>query len=242
MTNELKAMIDAVISASKIITDDFIVENKGDRGDLVTTYDFAVEKHIITVLNAQFPDFDIISEEFNSDKGLTENCFIIDPIDGTVNFAHGLPCWVIQVGCIKNGKHHASLVYAPRFNEMYAGDKDGMFLNNTPVTLQNTSIRSSIFVMDSKNKSSVIKEVSKHIPHTRVPGSVGLDFALVSAGKAIATAYINNNIWDYLPGLMLVEFAGGYVIDQKDMHIAANNKDTLKLIKSCVLKAENNNN
>ena len=239
MTEELKFLMDAVVSASKIITDDFIVENKGDKGDLVTTYDFAVEKHIISLLNAQFPDFDIISEEFNSDKGLTENCFTIDPIDGTINFAHGLPCWVIQVACIKNGKPHCAVVYAPRFNEMYAGDKSGVYLNGKKVSVATTPYNKNVFVIEGSDKVDILKEVQNLIPHSRVQGTAGLNFAQVAAGKAGCAVFNNHTLWDYTPGLMLVQFAGGYVIDKPGMHIGANNKKTALLVEECIKKAKN---
>ena len=240
MTKELKAMIDAVISAAKIITDDFIVENKGNKGDLVTTYDFAIEKHIISALNAQFPDFDIISEEFNSDKGLTENCFTIDPIDGTINFAHGLPCWVIQVACIKKGKPHCAVIYAPRFNEMYVGDKNGVYLNGKRVSVADSPYNKNVFVIEGFDKVDILREVHKFIPHSRVQGTAGLNFAQVSAGKAGCAVFNNNTLWDYTPGMMLVRFAGGVTIDEPGMHIAANNPETLEIIKQCVLTTKHN--
>ena len=100
MTKELEILMDIARSASKIITDDFVVEAKGNKGDLVTTYDFAVEKHIIAALNAQFPDFDIVSEELNTNNALTENCFTIDPIDGTIR-VHEIVSYLLSQGCTK---------------------------------------------------------------------------------------------------------------------------------------------
>ena len=239
MTKELEFLIDVVRSASKIITDDFIVEAKGNKGDLVTTYDYEVEKYIISRLNDSFPDFDIVSEELNTNNTLTENCFTIDPIDGTVNFAHGLPCWVIQVACIKNGKPHCAVVYAPRFDEMYAGDKDGVYLNGKKVSVATTPYNENVFVIDGFDKVEILREVHKFIPHSRVQGTVGLNFAQVAVGKAGCAVFNNNTLWDYTPGLMLIKFAGGYVIDNENMHIGANNKETACLIEECIKKAKN---
>ena len=88
MIEELKFLIETVKEASKIITEDFEVNAKGTQGDLVTNLDYEIEKFILNKINNQYPNFDVVSEEFNSKKELTENCFTVDPLDGTVNFPH----------------------------------------------------------------------------------------------------------------------------------------------------------
>ena len=93
-----------VLEAASLITDDFEVNSKGDSYDVVTNFDYAVEKYLIEKMNEHYPTFTVVSEEFNTTSEQTDNCFIIDPIDGTINFANKIPLWGIQVACKKDGK------------------------------------------------------------------------------------------------------------------------------------------
>ena len=104
MNKDTRFLIDLVKNANKLITDEFEVKAKGNDGDLVTNFDLEIENYMIEQIKENYPDFTIVSEEYNSDNNLTENCFTIDPIDGTINFANRLPLWGIQVACIRNGK------------------------------------------------------------------------------------------------------------------------------------------
>ena len=88
MSEEIVFLIEVVKEANSLITPDFEVKAKGNDGDLVTNFDLEIENFIIEKLKEKYPNFDIVSEEYNSNKGITKNCFVIDPIDGTVNFAN----------------------------------------------------------------------------------------------------------------------------------------------------------
>lgn len=118
-----------VREAEKLLSRDFAVYAKGSEGDLVTDVDYLVERFLIEKIQAEYPDFAIISEEFNADTELSDNCFIIDPIDGTKNFANGLPLWGIQVACRKNGQTIASVISMPALKEFYFADESGAYLN-----------------------------------------------------------------------------------------------------------------
>ena len=124
MNKELKFLIDIVKEASKLITEEFEVKAKDNKGDLVTNFDFEVEQFMINEIKKAYPNFNIVSEEFNSNEGLTDNCFTIDPIDGTVNFANNIPLWGIQVACVKNGKTVAAVIYLVKLDELYYADED----------------------------------------------------------------------------------------------------------------------
>ena len=108
-----KFIINIVKKSAKIINNDLKISAKGEKGDLVTNFDFSIEKFLIEKISKNYPDFDIISEETSSDKKLSDNCFTIDPIDGTVNFANGLPMWSIQVACIKDSKTISAVLFFP---------------------------------------------------------------------------------------------------------------------------------
>ncbi len=84
-----------------------------------------IENFLIGEIKKNYPNFDIVSEEGNYNKAVTDNCFIIDPIDGTINFANNVPLWAIQVACKKNGKTVAAVIDMPRINEFYYADNAG---------------------------------------------------------------------------------------------------------------------
>lgn len=119
MNKDLEFLIDLVKSASLLINDDFEIKAKGNNGDLVTNFDFEIEKFIIEKINKIYPDFSIVSEEYNSENDLTDNCFTIDRIDGTINFTNNIPLWGIQVACIRNKKTCAAVIYLPKINELF---------------------------------------------------------------------------------------------------------------------------
>lgn len=124
-----KFLINIVKKSAKLITDNLEVTAKGDFGDLVTNFDFIVEKFLIEKISKKYPDFDIISEETSNDKKLSDNCFTIDPIDGTVNFANGIPMWSVQVACIKDNQTISAVMLFPKLNQLFYADKHGAFCN-----------------------------------------------------------------------------------------------------------------
>ena len=144
MNKDTRFLIDLVKNANKLITDEFEVKAKGNDGDLVTNFDLEIENYMIEQIKENYPDFTIVSEEYNSDNNLTDNCFTIDPIDGTINFANRLPLWGIQVACIRNGKTCSSVIFLPKLNELYYADETGAFLNGEKIQVNNLSTKNGI--------------------------------------------------------------------------------------------------
>ena len=95
MTTDVKFLIDIVKEAEEISKEEFSVKTKGGESDLVTNLDVKIENYLISRIRESYPEYDIVSEEENFKKEVTDNCFIIDPIDGTINFANNLPLWAI---------------------------------------------------------------------------------------------------------------------------------------------------
>lgn len=91
MSKDVEFLIDLVKRADLLINDDIYIKAKGEEGDLVTNFDYEIEEYMIKKIKSSYPNFQIISEELNENEKLTENCFTIDPIDGTINFANGIP-------------------------------------------------------------------------------------------------------------------------------------------------------
>lgn len=233
MNKEVKFLIKVAKKAAKLITNDMQVKAKGDKGDLVTNFDYEIEKYICKQINKNFPDFDIVSEEFNSKNKITKNCFTVDPIDGTINFVHGLPLWAIQIACIKNGKTCASVIYLPKFNELFYADDKNAYLNGKIIHVNNLELNKNLITIEGKEKIklAVDDETQKVTSKIRIVGCAAIDFAWVACGRTCGTIFSKSTVWDYIPGQHLVEMAGGYIENKTNYHIGINNKKYVKYLK-----------
>ena len=210
----LNIMIKASEKASKILIRDFgeieklQVSKKGPL-DFVTNSDLKTEKIIIEELKKAKPNFSIISEENgredNKDKN---NTWIIDPIDGTVNFLHGIPHFAISLALKSNDEIVSGLIFDPIKNEMFYAEKDsGAFFNNHRVKVsKKNQINDCLFVTGGKIKNEL------NLPY-RKSGCAALDMAYVAAGRYDGYFQNNLNIWDIAAGVILVKEAGGIIND-----------------------------
>ena len=231
MSMELKFLIELVREASKLITDEFEVKSKDDKGDLVTNFDYEIEKYIIAKIKKHYPKFSIVSEEYNNKEGLTDNCFTIDPIDGTINFANNIPLWGIQIACIKDKKICAAVIYLPKLNELYYADENGAFLNDIPISVNKLDIKNGLYTIDGPGKQLVQNRMREISSHCRDFYCAAIDFAYVASGRLSATNFVWDTLWDYIPGQFIVEQAGGVIYNDNKMHIAANNEQFLEILK-----------
>ena len=231
MSNDLLYLIDVVKEASRLITADFEVKAKGDKGDLVTNFDLEIEDFIITKLKEKYPNFDVVSEEYNSENGLTENCFVIDPIDGTINFANNIPIWAIQVAMIKNNEVTAAVIYSPKFDELYCADNSGAYLNNNKIQVNKLDTYNGLYVIDGTNKFDMQQKILDENPHLRCYYSAALEYAWVACGKISGIAFLKDTLWDYVPGEYIVKQAGGVTYNESNLHIAANTNEFLEMLK-----------
>ena len=228
MSIELEFLIDVVKQAGNMITDEFEVRAKDDHGDLITNFDTEIEQYIIKRINEEYPGFDIVSEEFNSKKELTDNCFTIDPIDGTINFAHHIPLWAIQVACVKEGKTCAAVIYIPKLNEMYYADENGAFLNGNPIHVNNLDVNKGLFTIEGPNSIQGELRMIKRARQYRALYCAAVNFAFVACGRLSATCLVWDTYWDYIPGIYICEKAGAVTYHAEKMHIAANNNEFLQ--------------
>lgn len=223
-----------VLSASKLITDDFKVDKKGDDYDLITNLDLEVEKYIINTIKNEYPDYDIVSEEFNSSKNISNNCFTIDPIDGTINFANSIPLWGIQVACIKNGNPVAAVIYLPKFNELYYADEKGAYLNNKEIKIKEVPIKNAIYVIEGNHSEEknikIIKKMYKNAKNQRILGSMCVSFSYMAKGIINGVVFDADRPWDYMPGIYICEKAGAKIKNNKDFHAAAMNEEFLNIL------------
>lgn len=241
MTKELEFLINISKAAGALITENMEVFQKGEN-DLVTNFDLEVEKYLIKQIKENFPNFDIISEEFNPNGKLTENCFVIDPIDGTINFANNFPLWAIQLACVKNGKTCAAVIYVPKLNELFYADEGGAFLNGKKISVSNFPKEKIIFANEGKDRVLYNIEISKSVTHVRITGSAAISFASVAAGRFGANLFTRDNPWDYIPGTYICKMAGAKIIDKKECHIAASSLDYAKFLENVSDKVNSRNN
>ena len=209
----------------------FVVSNKEGMNNLVTEADHAAEKAIIDVIQQAYPDHFILSEETGEIKSNSEYKWIIDPIDGTVNFANGIPLCCVSIGLEKNGKMIMGSIYAPILNEFYIAEKgQGATLNDKKISVSNkTELIKSCLVtgfpytyLDAPNGPLQVfdKLVRKGIPVRRL-GSAAIDLCWVAAGRFDGFYEHKLQAWDSAAGFLLIEEAGGTVTDFEGNYFSA---------------------
>ena len=204
----LNLMIKACEKASKVLIRDFgeienlQVSRKGPK-DFVTNADRKVEKIIIDELSKK--NFSIISEEVGTIiKENDKSFWIIDPIDGTTNFLHGIPHFCISIAYIHENEVISGIIFDPIKNEMFFGEKNaGAFFNNHRTRVSNKkNLDECLF---GSNQGS-INNINLNI---RLSGSAALDLAYVGCGRLDGFFQKNLNIWDIAAGLIIISEAGG---------------------------------
>ena len=228
----LNIMIKASEKASKILIRDFgelenlQVSKKGPK-DFVTNADIKTEKIIIEELKKARPNYSIISEENGVEKNKDEtNFWIIDPIDGTTNFLHGVPHFAISIALQSNNEMVCGLIYDPIKDELFYAEKNhGAYFNNQRIRVsKKRNIDECLFAVGK----------GKYNPDLiyRRSGSAALDLAYVASGRFDGYFQNNLNLWDIAAGIIIVKEAGG-IINEIDL-------SSLKNIKVLASSAEIN--
>lgn len=227
---ELEFLKKIVKEAEKISKSDFEVHQKGDKSDLVTDADLAIEKYLIDQIKQNYPGFDIVSEEFNTDNQVTDNCFIIDPIDGTINFANGIPDWGIQIACRKNGETVASVIDLPKLGEFYWADETGAYLNGEKISVREVPIKNAVYYVIGRDSLPAAQRMRSYSPNYRTFGAACVAMAYVASGKIHGANFRVDHPWDYEPGLFLCKKAGAVVKSMPGFHAAAMNQEFLDIL------------
>ena len=210
----LNMMIKASEKASKIIIRDFgelenlQVSKKGPK-DFVTKTDKRVEKILIDELEKSKKNFSFITEE--SGKILNKNkevFWIIDPIDGTTNFMHGIPHFAISIALQNNGEIIIGLIYDPIKNEIFYAEKNsGSYINNNRIRVSSKSnLDDCLFATNNEGIKSIYPKLN-----LRNTGCAALDLAYVSCGRFDGYFHNRINLWDVAAGKIIIEEAGGKV-------------------------------
>ncbi len=248
-----ETLINAAKSGAAILKEhfntSFIIKNKEGINNLVTEIDHACEKAIIQTIQKQYPSHQILSEEYGIIERNSEFKWIIDPIDGTVNFAHSIPICCVSIALEKNGEIIMGVVFNPLIGEFFFAEKNkGAFLNDQQIHVSdNNDITKSCLAtgfpykyLEQKNGPLEVFNalIRQGIPVRRL-GSAAIDLCYVAAGRFDGFYEHSLEPWDSAAGFLIVEEAGGKVTNlEGDLYnpyqnglIATNGKIHTQLLK-----------
>ena len=223
----LNIMIKASEKASKGLIRDFgeleqlQVSIKGP-SDFVTNADIKAEKIIIDELTKSRKNYSILSEESGSKENKDmDNVWIIDPIDGTINFLHGVPHFAISIALKSNNEIVSGLIYDPIKDEMFYAEKNnGAYFNNKRIRVsKRKKIEECLFASGEIDNENIKQKTNAKLK-TRKSGSAALDMAYVASGRYDGYFQKNLNLWDIAAGIIIVKEAGGQV---NDLNLKQNN-------------------
>ena len=226
MTTAVQVAVEAARAAGRIQSEHTgnirdISEKGGLRGDVVTEVDLLCEKEIIRRIRETFSDHAILAEESGKTRGDSENKWIIDPLDGSLNYSHGYPCYCTSIGLEHAGELVIGVVYNPCLDEMFVAEKGkGATLNGKPIRVSNTETLDKSLLVTGFTPRIVGRE-DDNLEHfynfmqacqaVRRPGSAAMDFCYTAMGRfdGFWEAYLNP--WDMAAGVLIVREAGGTV-------------------------------
>lgn len=198
------------------------VEYKSVR-DLVTPVDRKVEDFLRGEIEKKFPDQTIIGEERGTSTGGSDSCWVIDPIDGTNSYVHGLPGYSVSIALQQGGETVAGVVYAPVLNLLFAAQKDGgATMNNRKIKvserarLSHSVLTTGFAAFRDGQVDRAIAVFNRIVPQARDirrHGSAALDLAWVAAGRMDGYWEKGLKLYDFAAGILLVAEAGGRVVD-----------------------------
>ena len=201
---------------------DILAERKSGRRDVVTEYDRRVQALLMKLLKKAVPDAHFFCEEMaERDRLDAEHLFIIDPIDGTMNFVHGFHHSCISVAYAERGEVLTGAVYNPYADEMFAAVRGGgAFLNGSAIHVTDAGLRESVVCFGTSPYDASLAGRTFALAKTlfdasldlRREGSAALDLCTVAAGRAGLYFELQTSLWDYAAGALIVREAGGQCV------------------------------
>ena len=217
--------VQAVQEAGKVLVAHFTskkaIKHKS-KGNLVTEVDTLAEKLILDLLKAEYPDHQVLSEEINPATPVAGYTWIVDPLDGTNNYAFGIPHFCVNIALVNNDDILLGVTYDPTKKELfYAEKRKGAYLNNSPVRVSQIRLLEDALVgfdlgyndEEGKRMLGVADKLWGGVHCMRMMGSSALGLAYVACGRT--SLYFHRHLypWDIASGLLLVREAEGEVID-----------------------------
>ena len=217
---------EVALKAGELLIDRFRrvsrVSFKG-RGNIVTDVDTEVEGEVLAVLRREFPNMGTLGEESAGSKADVGYVWIVDPLDGTRNYASGIPFFSTVVGLARDGEPLVGVNYDPVSNEMFEAEKgEGAFLNGEPIRVsERTALADCIVGMDLSYQDQgaadgldIVRSIWPGMQTARIMGSSALSISYAAAG--LTDLYFHHRLepWDQVAGMLLVEEAGGVITDR----------------------------
>jgi myo-inositol-1(or 4)-monophosphatase len=255
MRNVIAVAREAALKAGKILRENISgtrqITYKGDI-NLVTEMDMRSERQVVETLRAAFPNHGIVAEEetdIRNDSGFT---WIIDPLDGTTNYAHGYPCFSVSIALEHDGAIVAGVVYDPMRDELFSAQKSqGAFLNAKKISVSETdSLMKSLLAtgfpydrkVSEKNNMNYFHELLMASQEVRRDGSAALDLCSVASGRFDGFWELKLKPWDVAAGSLIVTEAGGLITDlsgkQFDLHAEEILASNVKIHRQMVAKLQ----
>jgi len=198
-----------------------VVNCKGSPGDLVTEVDFLCEKEIIRQIKDRFPDHSILAEESGNANGIAPHKWIIDPLDGTLNYSHGYPCYCVSIGLESHGELALGVIYNHNLDELFVAQKGlGSTLNGNPISVSTvSSLKESLLVTGFtpqivgtlENNIKHFSNLMKACQAVRRPGSAAMDLVYTAMGRFEGFWEMKLKPWDTAAGVLILQEAGGKV-------------------------------
>lgn len=225
MTRELEAAIEAAEAAGEVLRDGFgrqlNVEYKGET-ELVTEADEKAEQKIREILEETFPAYGILAEESGELEGEADARWIVDPLDGTTNYIHGVPFFSVSIALQRGSEVVLGVVYDPMNEQTYAAERgEGATLNGQIIRVSDTdelikAVLTTGFSTEHEDISADLDVFGKFIRRTRGVrqlGSAALEACYVAAGRLDGYYRRGLSVWDVAAGSLIIEAAGGKVTD-----------------------------
>ena len=223
MRDSLNAAVEIAKEAGELQLDGLTkakkIEYKGNHFNIVTQVDKACEKLIVDFLKDRFPSHDILAEEGTDIKKDSEWLWIVDPLDGTVNYAHGYPLFSVSIGLLHQGKPVVGVVYEPNRNEMFVAEHGGgAMLNDKPIRVtQNKAIEGSMISTGfaynvAETRLNNVEHFNQFILKchaVRRDGVASVDLCYVACGRCDGFWELFLKPWDIAAGAVILEEAGG---------------------------------
>jgi len=209
----------------------YSITTKPGKHNLVTHYDTLAEEVILSIIHKEFPDHGVLAEESGEDLKSSTVTWIVDPLDGTVNFAHNIPVFSVSIAAVLQNEVVCGVIYQPITKELFVGEKNkGSFLNGKPLKVSSVSNLDDSFLATgfpynlNENPLGCIEHLlsvlRKGLPVRRL-GSAALDLSYLAAGRYDGYWEVSLQPWDMAAGKLIVEEAGGKITDYhgKDLNV-----------------------
>ncbi len=241
MQEILQCAVDAAKAAGEIMVRDFrtVTATEKSRNNLVTETDLKCESEIVSMIRSRYPSHMILAEERHEDTDvLADRLWIIDPLDGTNNYAHGIPHFCVSIAYAERGEVIAGVVLDPMRNELFTATRGGgAFLNGERMSVSGTervsaSIITTGFYYDrgammERTLDTIHSLFGANIRGVRRLGSAALDLCWVACGRFDGYFEYRLSPWDFAAGMLLVREAGGRCSDREGMELRLTSKSVV---------------